>query len=238
MGNDNIKSNRAKQNRAARKELRRNLNNGRPSETKKILEKVLIVSEGIKTEPIYFEKLVDFFKLVTTDIKVTGSKYSCPKKVVDYAIKLYEETKGTSKEYDLVFCVIDKDTHANYLNAINFVKNHKYSAILNIINSVPCFELWLLLHYECTTKIFTKTVRSSICTSLIENDLKKYLPKYKKNISDLKDEDLKYIFNYGTIKIAKTRAKQISKSCLEDNPSTKIHELVDKLEEMKKRPHL
>lgn len=241
MGNDNIRSERAKQNRIARKEARKNLNNGRDSETKKIIEKLLIVSEGIKTEPIYFQKLVDFLKLTTTDIEVTGSKHSCPKKLIDYAIELYERSKGTKNEYDLVFCVIDKDTHAHYVNAMNFLRNSKYNQIFQMINSVPCFELWLLLHYEYTTKEFSKTVKNSICTALIKENLKKYLPDYEKNISNLKPKDLLFIFNNKTINTAKERADKLLKHCeiySIDNPSTRIHDLVGKLQEMKKRPHL
>ncbi len=241
MASNNIKSNKAKQNRLARKEARKNLNSGRDSETKKILEKVLIVSEGIKTEPIYFEKLVDFLKLNTTDIKVTGSKHSCPKKVVDYAIEIYENSKNTPNAYDLVFCVIDKDTHANYANAINYISDAKFNDTFKIINSVPCFELWLLLHYEYTIKEFSKTVKNSICTSLIKNNLKKHLPTYEKNISNLKKEDLMHIFNHDTINVAKIRAEKLLVHCKVhsiDNPSTRIHDLVGILQEMKKRPHL
>lgn len=241
MGSENTKSNRAKQNRQARKESRRNFNNGRTFETKKILEKVLIVSEGIKTEPIYFEKLVDFLKLNTTDIQVTGSKYSCPKKVVDYAIEIYEKSKNTPNEYDLVFCVIDKDTHANYANAINYINNLKSKDTFIIINSVPCFELWLLLHYEYTIKEFSKTVKNSICTALIKKDLKKYIPDYEKNISNLKEKDLAYIFNQEVINTAKKRAEKLLLHCKNhsiDNPSTRIHDLVGILQELKKRPHL
>lgn len=241
MGTDNIKSNQAKQRREERKRKRRNNDSGRSSEIKKVLERVLIVSEGIKTEPIYFEKLVDFLKLVTTDIEVTGAKHSCPKRVVEYAIELFEEAKNTIKEYDLVFCVIDKDSHAKYEDALVYASKYTPKNILFIINSIPCFELWLLLHYEYTNKSFSKTVKNSICTALIKDDLKKYLPKYEKNISNLKDEDLNYIFNSRNIEIAIDRAKTLLKFCLNndtDNPSTRIHELVEKLQEIKKRPHI
>lgn len=241
MGTDNINTNKTRQIREARKKARKNLSNGRISETKKIIEKILIVSEGIKTEPIYFQRLVNFLKLITTDIEVTGSKASCPKRVVDYAIELYNKSKGTKNKYDLVFCVIDKDTHANYSNAINLLNDTKYNQIFKLVNSVPCFELWLLLHYEYTTREFSKTVKNSICTSLIKDNLKKYLPDYEKNISNLKPKDLSYIFNHETINTAKERAKKLLKHCKDnsiDNPSTKIHDLVEKLQEMKKRPHL
>lgn len=240
MGTENRKSNEAKQKRAERKEARKIQKNGRISETKKTLERVLIVSEGIETEPIYFNKLVDHLRLATTDIKVTGAKHSCPKRVVEYAISLYEETKDTKYEYDLVFCVIDKDAHANYSNALSHASSFTPKEVLSVINSIPCFELWLLLHYTYTTKPFSKTMKNSICQVLIKKELKEHLPNYEKNISNLSAEELSYIFNDNTIKTAIKRAEKLLKHChsvATDNPSTKIHELVLKLQEIKNRPY-
>lgn len=241
MGTENRKSNEAKKRRAERKEARRLQKDGRTSETKKTLERVLIVSEGIKTEPIYFNKLVDHLKLTTTDIEVTGAKHSCPKKVVEYAILLYEEAKNTKYEYDLVFCVIDKDAHANYSNALSHASSFTPKEVLCVINSIPCFELWLLLHYVYTTKPFSKTMNNSICQALIKNELKEHLPNYEKNISNLSDEELSYIFNDNTIKTAIERAEKLISHCHSSatyNPSTRIHELVLKLQEIKNRPHI
>jgi len=241
MGTENRNGNNARERRKKRKEARKRLKDGRSAETKGTLERVLIVSEGTKTEPIYFEKLVEHLKLVTADIKVTGAKDSCPQKVVQYAIKLYEESKDTKYAYDLVFCVIDKDSHAHYEDALSDANEYVPKNILNIINSVPCFEVWLLFHYTYTSKPFSKTMKNSICKALIKSELKKYLPNYEKNISNLNDDELAHIFNDVTIKGAIKRAEQLMehcKTCATDNPSTKTHQLVIKLQEMKKRPFI
>jgi len=239
MGTDNKKSEEAKKRRKERKEARQILKNGRDTKGKETIERVLIVSEGIKTEPIYFEKLVEHLKLVTTDIKVTGAKHSCPQKVVEYAIEIYEETKNTKDEYDLVFCIIDKDAHPHYGDALLDGGRYTPKNILHIINSIPCFELWLLLHYTYTTKPFSKTMDKSICEALIKDELKKYLPNYVKNISNLSDDELDYIFNDTTVQTAIKRGEKLLEYCKSgatDNPSTKIHQLVLKLQEIKKRP--
>ncbi len=228
-----------KKQKKRRKEAREILKNGRETKEKETLERVLIVSEGIKTEPIYFEKLVEHLKLVTTDIKVTGAKHSCPQKVVGYVIEIYEETKNTKDEYDLVFCIIDKDAHPHYEDALLDANRYTPKNILHIINSTPCFELWLLLHYTYTTKPFNKTMNKSICEALIKDELKKYLPNYVKNISNLSDDELDYIFNDTTIQTAIKRGEKLFEYCnsgATDNPSTKIHQLVLKLQEIKKRP--
>ena len=156
---------------------------------------------------------------------------------------MYEEakTKGLKHEYDLVFCVIDKDAHAHYANAISHASSFTPKNILFVINSIPCFELWLLLHYKYTTKPFSRTLNSSICEALIKSELKVFLPNYEKNISNLSDEELSYIFKEDTIKTAIERAERLLSHChsaATDNPSTKIHELVLKLQEIKDRPHI
>jgi len=239
MGTENRDGDNARARRIARKEARKRLKYGRQAGTKETLERVLIVSEGTKTEPMYFEKLVEYLKLVTTDIEVTEAKDSCPQKVVQYAIKLYEESKNTKYAYDLVFCVIDKDSHAHYEDALLDANEYTPKNILNIINSVPCFEVWLLFHYTYTSRPYSKTMKNSICKALIKSELKKYLPNYEKNILNLNNDELAHIFKDDTIQIAIKRAEQLMehcKTCVTDNPSTKMHELVLTLQEMKKRP--
>ena len=243
MGTENRDGDKARERKRERKEARKRLKYGRSAEAKGTLERVLIVSEGTKTEPIYFEKLVEHLKLVTADIKVTGAKDSCPQKVVQYAIGLYEETKDKKNAYDLVFCVIDKDSHVHYEDALLEAKEYSPKNILYIINSIPCFELWLLLHYTYTSKPYQKKGTKSkggksIC-DVTKDELKKYLPSYVKNISNLSDDELAHIFNDTTIQTAIKRSEQLMEYCISgktDNPSTKTHELVLKLQEIKKRP--
>lgn len=211
--------------RAAKKDVS---TNGRSSETKKPLERILIVSEGKKTEPIYFNYLIEHFRLSTADIEVTGAAHSCPYHVVSEAVKLYDKSMSNKEVYDKVFCIIDKDSHPKYNNALEYAKTLP-ADIFYIINSIPCFELWLLLHYEYTIKSFSKTARRSICESLIKNNLKKYLPNYEKNISNLNKDELLYILNDDNIKAAISNAKKVLLYCTKhsiDNPSTKIHDLV------------
>ncbi len=209
----------------------------RSIKTKDSIKRILIVSEGIKTEPIYFQFLIDRFKLLTTDVVVEGSKDSCPLKVVKFAKKLYDASIEKGNKYDLIYCVIDKDTHAHYNNALTLAQTFKKNNF-TIINSVPCFEFWLLLHYTHTTKPFTMTLNKSICQSLISDELKKYLPNYVKNISTLDKNSLDYIFNPKTIKQAIKRSEIIinhCKTCNTDNPSTMIHEVVKELQTQQER---
>lgn len=50
-------------------------------------DRILIVCEGEKTEPLYFDEIRQFYRLSTTNIKVRQSDYGTqPQKVVDFAL--------------------------------------------------------------------------------------------------------------------------------------------------------
>ena len=77
--------------------------------------------------------------------------------VVDQAIELFEK----DPDYDAVFCVIDRDGHTTFHQALARVRQtilNRRSGTRKIgkarfeaITSIPCFEFWILLHYDYTT---------------------------------------------------------------------------------------
>lgn len=190
---------------------------------------VLIVCEGGKTEPNYFLKLRDALRLNTANIEICGKECnSSPRDVVDFAIHKY----NASKDYDIVYCVFDKDIHQTYSEALdkirqtNLAKDHKMLAI----TSVPCFEVWFLLHFGYTSKGYVAG-QGSICAQVIK-DLKKYIPEYEKGSGDI------YRKIQDKTDIAVTNAKKLSRHNTDaqtDNPSTKVHQLVEYLTALGKR---
>jgi len=120
-------------------------------------DRVLIVCEGSKTEPNYLRELVAAYQLSSTNVEITGEGGSAPKSVVNLAIDLFER----DPDYDRVYCVFDKDGHVSYGEAVQRVHDKKLTrrsgkhklglAHFEAITSVPCFEYWVLLHYEDTT---------------------------------------------------------------------------------------
>jgi hypothetical protein len=116
-------------------------------------DRILIVSEGEKTEVLYFEEIRRFYKLATMHVKVRHSEYgTTPLQVVEFALDLCEKTR----EWEKVFCVIDRDDHPGYEDALNKAKAHdkklrnelKQPIEVTAIPSNPSFELWLLMHFE------------------------------------------------------------------------------------------
>lgn len=190
---------------------------------------VLIACEGEKTEPNYFHALIDDLQLNTANIVVADNTAgSSPRSVVEFALQEYRRDKD--KDYDRVYCIFDKDRHPTYVAALDMIrraglgKGHKIIAA----TSVPCFEFWLLLHFTYTTKSFD-TGPGSICANVI-SDLEEYMPRYSKGDGNT------YQITSSNISTAIINSKRVIRHCNSvgtDMPSTKIHELVEYLKQLK-----
>jgi len=231
MGSDNLHHKR---------KARKAVDLARKKASRKPYSKVLIVCEGEKTEPTYFSDLKDHLELSSTNIVVTGECGSSPTSIVDYAIQLYRSEENTGDNFDKVYCVFDKDTHETYQRALDKIADANHQVLGEKVNakpedifiattSAPCFEYWLLLHFNYTTAPFLGTGGKSACSRLI-NELKKYMPDYQKGdnsifnqILDSQPQAIAYAVN----------ALRESEKSGNDNPSTKIHELIEYLKNIK-----
>ncbi len=133
----------------------------------------LIVCEGA-TEQAYFEAARIRFKLTRAEVVVAPNTVgSAPKSVVHCAEKKCGERGG----YDRVFCVFDRDGHASFdwaRDRIRTLANRKRKALpIREVISVPCFELWVLLHHEKTDKPFTR------CAKVVER-VRVHVPGYER----------------------------------------------------------
>jgi len=185
-------------------------------------DRVLIVCEGSKTEPNYFREVIEEWRLNTANIRITGEGGSDSLSVVDTAISLFEK----DRDYDRVYCVFDKDNHTNYEPAKQKVTNNnsQRKAKFEIINSVPCFEYWLLLHYKYT--------RQPLSSYQVIQEIKQYLLNYKKGMNGLFSQ------TKDNLDIAKDNARKANEAAEQeknDNPSTRVHELMEYLQELKAR---
>lgn len=185
-------------------------------------DRVLIVCEGSKTELNYLRDLRDSLKLSSANIEIYGNSGSSPKSVVWYAKRRLSEEKEKGDTYDKVYCVFDKDTHSSYTQAINECKKTSRAQICCAITSVPCFEYWLLLHHEYSTKPFTSAGNRSACDNLIR-DLRKHLRNYSKGTKGWFNE----LNNRTDQAISHSeQALQAAYKHGTDNPTTRMHELV------------
>lgn len=188
---------------------------------------VLLVFEGEKTEPNYFRALIDDLQLSTANIIIAqNSAGSSPRTVVDFALREYKK----SKEYDRVYCVFDKDRHTTYYAALDIIRGARMGKghSIHATTSVPCFEFWLLLHFVYTTKQFDSG-HGSICANVI-SDLKTYMPDYEKGTTNT------YQATKDMLVSAIANGKKVARYCAAggtDMPSTKIHELIEYLKNLK-----
>ena len=124
-------------------------------------ERILIVSEGSRTEPHYFREIRAHYRLHTANVQVQpGVLGTQPLQVVEYAEQLFlkgDEAKQIHpRAFERVYAVFDRDDHPTYHNALgkSAALDGKLRSDLGqhitfqAVASVPCFELWLLLHFE------------------------------------------------------------------------------------------
>ncbi|OQX14873.1 MAG: hypothetical protein BWK73_08285 [Thiothrix lacustris] len=187
---------------------------------------VLIVCEGTKTELNYFKEIRKSYDLQAVHaVEVTaGGAGSNAANILHDAKNRYNRSKDNGNAFDHVFCVFDRDDDkgANVsfqptIDNINKLKDFE------AIYSIPSFEFWLLLHFSYTRQCFANPKQLLTC-------LQKEYPTYQKNQQGL-FQSLQENLDAALQNAA--RCEQEATQCGEPNPSTKVHELVNFLRELR-----
>lgn len=192
-------------------------------------DKVLIVCEGEKTERHYFQGLRNHYGLNTANVEVCGDCDSDPLAIVRYAKQRYGEEKDSGDPYDKVFCVFDKDQHAKYAPALDLIASSRPGNCFVSINSVPCFEYWLLLHFDYRTRPYAPLPSNSVANQVI-TELRQFWPQYEKRAENVFAhllEQLEFAKNNAIRALREAQARE------DENPSTRVHELVTFLQGIK-----
>lgn len=198
---------------------------------------VLIVCEGSKTECQYLQDLVADLHLNNANIHITGDCGSAPISVVQAAIDAF----NADRDYDCVYCVFDRDDHASYQQALDSIAHTRLNrnngrktdgqARFEAITSIPCFEYWLLLHFEYTTCPFAPTPQASPCKHIVDTlESRHYLAGYTKGMAGLYARTKSRL---GTAESNAVKALKAAQHAGTDNPSTRIHELIAYLKNIK-----
>jgi hypothetical protein len=96
--------------------------------TREPYDVVLIVCEGAKTEPNYFKRLKLAYRLSNANIHVLQAPGCDPMSIVQFA-----ESDLQKGVYDKVFCVFDRDGHANFTQAIRRVEDSQPEGSENLL---------------------------------------------------------------------------------------------------------
>ena len=203
-------------------------------------DRILIVSEGSKTEPNYFREIQAALRLHTANVQVRLSEPGTePTQVVQYARDLFEQGdnhKGIRKRsFEKVFAVFDRDDHKSYFEALKLAasldkklrNDDKQPVVFRAIASIPSFELWLLLHYE---DILHPLHRDEVMLRL-----KKYIPGYEKGMDKI------FLNTRDKLDIASSRARKPAKNNTAfdgEKPFTDIEQLVDLLNSLGRQHQL
>lgn len=204
-------------------------------------DRILIVCEDTKSARLYFEEIRREWRLSPVNIGVRPSVYGTdPESVVRYARARFDEE---GEDYDVVYCVFDRDQHATFGQALALVKTYNEGvsprsiggdgairARFRSIVSDPCFEFWLLLHYKYTDKPYISTGARSSCEDLVR-DLKACIVDYRKGCSGM------FARTASLLSTACDHARRRARRADADgttNPGTEVHLLIEHLDELRR----
>ena len=189
----------------------------------------MIVSEGIKTEPLYLKgfvnKINERYKHITKEPHIhvygTGRNTQGLIRFVDKKI-----ASGEWEHYKKIWLVYDKDDFPldNFDNT-QFEAESRNKPCMAVAWSNESIELWFLLHFQ--------EYRSNNGREQYIEKLNQYF-EYSKTREDLYD----ILMQKGSLEEAKRRAKKMYREFVEAGvssmaamvPATRVYELVEELE--------
>lgn len=188
-------------------------------------DRVLVVCEGERTEPLYFLDLAARYRLSMANIEVVGIGAD-PKSVVSKAKKLCSRENRHGEKFDKVYCVFDRDEHATF----DAARDEAGASGVELATSWPCFEFWLRLHFGYSRHPYARAGGKSAAQNCVE-DVKRWLPGYTKGADGV----------FGQLEERLEEAKGNAERASADawatddfNPSTDVHKLVDYLQSLKR----
>ena len=139
----------------------------------------LICFEDGKSAPRYFDALRKHRGFTRESFVVDfDSSGTDPASVVQRAnelkSRLSREDTFSEDDGDQVWCVVDIDQHSTMKDAQKLAQ----SAAIELAISNPCFEYWVLLHFEESAHLVAD------CAELIRRYLRKHIADYNKGRTD------------------------------------------------------
>ena len=184
-------------------------------ETRELRQRFLIVCEGEKTEPRYFESFHLNRRVVPVDIRGLGAD---PLRLVRKAEQVRTEEEYT-EEYDQVWVVFDCDDFAS--GDINRAVQHARQSGIRVAYSNQAFELWYLLHFNYHNTAVPRRDYVEKLGALLGHP-------YAKNNAKIYRE----LESRQSVALANARrllAQYAPPNPAADDPSTTVHELVEQL---------
>lgn len=189
---------------------------------REIKKRMFIICEGAKTEPYYFNALIEDnnFKGKPIEVSVLKTFYNTPKELV------FDAFNHKELEIDEVWVVFDRDGYTKHKEA--FAYGEEYN--VNIAFSSISFEIWILLHFMFIKSPFEES------NEIIEFIKRKKFLNYRKNdrntyfkIKHLTEDAIK-----NAVKLRNFQFKKFpQKKFYEFNPITNVDILVKSIKNLK-----
>lgn len=193
---------------------------GRGGGRRKQKNLVVIVTQGKKTEPIYFNHFKGIKSNYSLIIKPLAND---PISLIDYAKNLMDEQFDFGPR-DKLFCVYDVNStpEAQLVEA----KNRAKKLVIRVCVSNPCFELWYLLHFILHASCIDSY-------SDIKVELLKYISNYDKDKDVFVQLQSKQHFAISNAKrLDAHHEREKTDSIRRRNPSTQVHNIVEYLNKL------
>lgn len=192
--------------------------------SRKIEQRLFIICEGMKdkSESVYLKSFIKNCRFAGTkvDVRVIDTRKNTGRELVK------EAKKSREFPHDIVWVVYDKDGYTKHPETFEMARQGNVRIAFSSIS----FEYWILLHYEYTSRPFSKS-----------EDVIKYL-RDKNYIDYAKGSIGIYSETRSFIPTAKSNAKRIQKYQVEGNPRgtpkydfnpyTNFNELLEEIEKL------
>ena len=207
--------------------------------TKEYRNSILIICEGEKTEPNYFQN----FPVSNIKVKTIGTGRNT-ESLVDAAIKKWIEFSKEDEFYERLWCVFDRDSFSQNSYDSAFKKandeekrlNRRYrrkagrKINISIAYSNEAFELWYLLHFDYIDSALSRSEYKRMLTERMKKKYKKNDPSMYQFFENLsKETNCKKGQSFAINNAKKLRESTTDGQKSNHNPSTKVDLLVEEL---------
>ena len=188
----------------------------------------VLFCEGANTEPGYFQALQKVVRRALVEIKINpavGVPFTIAEEAVDLARKTIpmkgkQRVRNSFEEHDQIWAVFDRDDHPRFDEAVRLCETYG----VRVARSNPCFEVWLILHYEDFNKLLDRRK--------VQQHFQKLHPKY--DCDGGKEVDAQAILRH-IDKAERLAARQLKQRTNErkpfGSPSTTVHLLTKAIRE-------
>lgn len=162
-------------------------------------------------------------------MNVTESTRTDAVSIIAYAENYVKANKGEFQKDDIIYCIFDRDGNDN--EKLDKARKMASKNGFKIIFSNPCFEYWILCHFEyfqqcCDAKELVSRIRE------------RHLTDYRKNDPDIYEKTELYI-PPAVINAKRSVQKHVDKKVdpisEDSNPCTTVYTLMETFMKLKKQ---